>query len=179
MHTFATCPFASTCKLNIRDEVGQGLISNHRYTIYSAVFLYKADLFGAFSAVEHRDILDLVRQFIRVLSDAATSDCHIGYRYSKLLKRLWFKEKTSSATLSPTGPEGSQINLGEFLASPEEPAPNASNTTLDDASYSFLSNADLPILEANFGSIPDFNPFFTSFSTLETELFNTGAGENM
>ncbi|RDL38136.1 uncharacterized protein BP5553_05569 [Venustampulla echinocandica] len=149
------------------------------YTIYSAVFLYKADFFGAFSAVEHNDVMDLVRRFIRVLSDAATSDRHIGYRYSKLLKRLWFNEKTSPTTLSTARPEGTQINPGAFPASHEDQAQNASNTTLNDATYNFPSNMDLSILEADFGAIPDFNPFYPSFSTLETELFAAGTAPNM
>lgn len=67
------------------------IITRHSYTVYSAVFLHKALVFGAFSTKTERDeIWNLVCTYILVLEDAATNTSHLGYRYSKMLKALWF-----------------------------------------------------------------------------------------
>jgi hypothetical protein len=61
------------------------------YGIYSAVFLYKASLFGATIGDEHDEVVGLVSDFISALEKAATGDEHIGARYGKLLRNLWFR----------------------------------------------------------------------------------------
>lgn len=67
----------------------------HSYTVYSAVFLHKAVVFGAISYDEEKDeVRNLVLAYILILEKAATNESHIGYRYSKLLKTLWFPDKT-------------------------------------------------------------------------------------
>ncbi|PMD33557.1 hypothetical protein L207DRAFT_557613 [Hyaloscypha variabilis F] len=57
------------------------------YGIYSAVFLNRADMFGALAMKDERnEIVKLVRGFILALKVAATSESHIGHRYSGLLQ---------------------------------------------------------------------------------------------
>lgn len=66
---------------------------SNRYTVYSAVFLYKADVFGALVSTEHTEVANLVQSFIQVLEDAAISDCHIASRFASLLKRMWLPDR--------------------------------------------------------------------------------------
>jgi hypothetical protein len=61
------------------------------YCIYSAVFLYRARLFGALEVTgEGEEVMKLFRRLMKALENCASSDRHIGRRYNKLLERLWF-----------------------------------------------------------------------------------------
>ncbi|KIX99568.1 uncharacterized protein Z520_05144 [Fonsecaea multimorphosa CBS 102226] len=61
------------------------------YGIYSGVFLYKAEIFGALtSSNEQLEVKALVRRFILALRTAALSERHIAWRYSESIRGLWF-----------------------------------------------------------------------------------------
>lgn len=66
------------------------------------MFLYKAELAGARTAeTEGRDTTSLVMKFVEVLSEAASSDQHIGYRYSRMIRKLWLRYEQRAAGKSP------------------------------------------------------------------------------
>lgn len=74
---------------------------NRRYSIYSAVFLYKASSFGSFTSTsEQEEVAKLVGDFIATLERAATTRQHISWRYSKLLKALWLRKSGGGRTPS-------------------------------------------------------------------------------
>lgn len=138
------------------------------YTIYSAVFLYKAAAFGAFSASQHKDIVELVQRFICVLEQAATCDSHIGYRYSKLLKRIWHSDATNSAQHENEN-SASQIYQNVMFPTSGEPAAYTND------SYN-AENSETQVPVSMDMLTPDFNLFCPDFSSLESELFDIGAG---
>ena len=54
------------------------------------MFLFKADVFGALSSEnECREVFNLIKEFVTVMSRAASSEHHVGWRYSQLLMALW------------------------------------------------------------------------------------------
>jgi hypothetical protein len=70
--------------------VERWLIFKLSFGIYSAVFLNRADMFGALTIKEeHNEIMKLVRGFILALEVAATSERYIGLRYSRPLQGLY------------------------------------------------------------------------------------------
>ncbi|KAF9894978.1 hypothetical protein FE257_004602 [Aspergillus nanangensis] len=126
------------------------------YTVYSAVFLYKAAIFGALVSTEHTELANLVQQFIRILEEAAISDCHIASRFASLLKHMWL---------------------------PERPGNSPRRNDHGNGSSSLFRNSDG--LDSGFGmgvpesvqiSTPEFNLFCPEFSTLESELVEFGVG---
>ncbi|KAB8222350.1 hypothetical protein BDV33DRAFT_229625 [Aspergillus novoparasiticus] len=74
----------------------------HLYEIHASVFLFKALTVGALSSEEQQTCTTLVRQFISMLKNAATSPSHIASRYSKLLTSLWFQGQTTPETADDT-----------------------------------------------------------------------------
>lgn len=52
------------------------------------MFLFKAFSYGAITEEEHAQSVELVENFVAKLSQAASSDQHIAFRYSKLLRSL-------------------------------------------------------------------------------------------
>lgn len=52
------------------------------------MFLFKAYSYGAIAEEEHIQSIELVQSFVAKLSQAASSDQHIAFRYSKLLRSL-------------------------------------------------------------------------------------------
>lgn len=52
------------------------------------MFLFKAYSYGAITEEEHIQSVELVQTFVNKLSQAASSDHHIAFRYSKLLRSL-------------------------------------------------------------------------------------------
>lgn len=61
------------------------------YSIYSAVFLYKARSFGVMTDLEERQVRHLVFQAMDVLKRASVSAQDPGSRYARLLELLWMK----------------------------------------------------------------------------------------
>lgn len=61
------------------------------YSIYSAVFLYKARSFGVMTDLEERQVRQLVFQAMEVLKRASVSAQDPGSRYARLLELLWLK----------------------------------------------------------------------------------------
>lgn len=52
--------------------------------------------------MEGRDTTSLVMKFVEVLGEAASSDLHIGYRYSRMLRKLWLRYEQRASGRSPT-----------------------------------------------------------------------------
>lgn len=71
------------------------------YTIYSAVFLYKARSFGVMTDLEERHVRQLVFQAMEVLRRASVSAQDPGSRYARLLELLWMKPPKGSAPTQP------------------------------------------------------------------------------
>lgn len=61
------------------------------YSIYSAVFLYKARSFGVMNEIEERQVHSLIGQVMEVLRQASLSTQHPASRYARLLELLWTK----------------------------------------------------------------------------------------
>lgn len=128
-----------------------------RYTVYSAVFLYKANVFGALLSTEYAEIAYLVKQFIQALEEAAISDSHIASRFASLLKRMWV-----------SGSQCSSPSTQHF-----EPPQNVD--VVDEQSCRYAA-CDSQLPEPLFIPTPDFNLFCPEFSTLESELVELGVG---
>lgn len=71
------------------------------YTIYSAVFLYKARSFGVMNEVEQRTVSNLVHQCIDVLRQASLSPQDAGSRYARLLELLWMRPLKQAQPYQP------------------------------------------------------------------------------
>lgn len=67
------------------------------YSIYSAVFLYKARSFGVMDQTEERQVRQLVCQSTEVLKRASVSPQDPGSRYARLLELLWMKSPKENA----------------------------------------------------------------------------------
>ncbi|EXJ94911.1 hypothetical protein A1O1_00029 [Capronia coronata CBS 617.96] len=67
------------------------------YSIYSAVFLYKARSFGVMTDMEERQVRQLVGQAMEVLRRASVSAQDPGSRYARLLELLWLKTPKGSS----------------------------------------------------------------------------------
>ncbi|PGH15955.1 hypothetical protein AJ79_02122 [Helicocarpus griseus UAMH5409] len=67
------------------------------YSIYAAVFLYKARSFGIMNAEEERGVRLLINDTTKKLHRASAGPDDIGSRYARLLELLW-KPKSSSSS---------------------------------------------------------------------------------
>ncbi|KAM5451421.1 hypothetical protein McanMca71_003880 [Microsporum canis] len=67
------------------------------YSIYAAVFLYKARSFGVINQAEEITIRKMIDETIDRLRRASASPDDVGYRYARLLELLW-KPKSSHST---------------------------------------------------------------------------------
>ncbi|CAG7934987.1 unnamed protein product [Penicillium nalgiovense] len=141
----------------------------YMYTVYSAVFLYKADVFGALRT-EHTEVVNLVQQFIRVLEEAAVGDCHIASRFASLLKRMWFPDRQCYSSNRTTS---AASNLVDALSQQRELPPDT-DLLNDGVRYDFASSMQVP--EPTQIPTPYFNLFCPEFSTLESELVEFGVG---
>ncbi|KAL9116247.1 MAG: hypothetical protein Q9227_000618 [Pyrenula ochraceoflavens] len=70
------------------------------YTIYSAVFLFKARSFGAIKSEEEKEIRQAIHRSVSLLKKASIHFQDPGSRYSQLLERLWQRLKASQPTVS-------------------------------------------------------------------------------
>lgn len=86
------------------------------YTIYSAVFLYKARSFGVMNEHEQRHVQTLVHQSIDIFKQASLSPEDAGSRYARLLELLWTRPSkhhgghTYPQMQSPTARSDSQLS---------------------------------------------------------------------
>lgn len=136
------------------------LIRNHRYTVYSAVFLYKAEIFGALVRAEHREIVSLVQRYIHALEVAATDAGHVISRFATLLRRMWAALRTASSSATMN-----QIN--GLSGQPD----SAHDLTMAETQVSYdpvLAIRDQEELESF--STPVFDLFCPELSTWESEL---------
>ncbi|KAK9239690.1 transcription factor [Lipomyces kononenkoae] len=72
------------------------------YSIYAAVFLFKARSFGVMSYWEEMKARDLVARTTVVLELASTGDYDVGSRYAYLLKLLWKPQPAKPASPGTT-----------------------------------------------------------------------------
>lgn len=134
----------------------------NRYIIYSAVFLFKADTFGALSKTEHDEVVDLIQRFIHVMERTASSETHIALRYNKLLKKLWFAH----------GPYAHATAL-------DNPAVASDSRTIGGSDNPTFRNMDNSAAALDLGQALDLELFHPSFSTLDMDLFSPGLDANM
>jgi hypothetical protein len=78
------------------------------YSIYSAVFLYKARSFGVMTDMEERQVRQLVFQAMEALKRASVSAQDPGSRYARLLDLLWMKLPKGNALAQAQPPVQSQ-----------------------------------------------------------------------
>lgn len=83
------------------------------YSIYSAVFLFKARSFGALKRDEEHEIRQIMSQTVAILRQASNSSHDPGSRYAQLLERLWQRPKVAPPASGPdikwTDPQASKI----------------------------------------------------------------------
>lgn len=84
------------------------------YTIYSAVFLYKARSFGVMSHHEQQAVQNTIHQCIDILRQASLSPQDAGSRYARLLELLWMRQtkhgQPYQAMQSPAARSDSQLS---------------------------------------------------------------------
>ncbi|KAJ5087487.1 hypothetical protein N7456_011103 [Penicillium angulare] len=144
------------------------------YTVYSAVFLYKADVFGALVSTEYAEIAYLVQQYIQALEQAAISDFHIASRFASLLKRMWSadRQQPSRRRDAPADPMNS---ISRLRQPPQHYEPLQNIDMIDDRNRRYAP-FDTRLPEPCFIPTPDFNMFCPEFSSLESELVELGMG---
>jgi hypothetical protein len=142
----------------------------HSYGIYSAVFLYRADMFGAFTMKEeHHEVVELVRGFMSALEEAATGENHIGLRYNKLLKNLWFPERALTKIKLPQE-MSSRVSFTNSFANDQQPGENGQSFIEPDMVWSFQNTTSEPAQATLFGE-SGFDPFCGSSSDFDVDLF--------
>ncbi|KAK2799362.1 hypothetical protein FQN50_008521 [Emmonsiellopsis sp. PD_5] len=78
------------------------------YSIYAAVFLYKARSFGVMDAQEELGVRDLINLTTNKLHRASAGPDDIGSRYARLLELLW-KPKTSPSMTTQELPRHDEV----------------------------------------------------------------------
>lgn len=107
----------------------------YMYTIYSAVFLYKARSYGVMDQQEESAIRQIIFRTIEVLKRASISPEDPGSRYAGLLELLWMKQpklyaQNSIAMSSPPAQRGSDTMS------------NTGSIKMDDSGYFHFSPAN-------------------------------------
>lgn len=142
-----------------------------RYAVYSAVFLYKADVFGALGRAEHDSVTHLVQQFIQVLEEAATDEFHVASRFASLLKRMWRSDQKLPSSMRKSSSDVlSHVNN---LSAECEPS---RNNNLVDSQIRHDAALDIRVPEPTHDPTPDLNLFCPDFSNLWSELTDLGMG---
>ena len=110
----------------------------YMYTIYSAVFLYKARSYGVMDQQEESAIRQIIFRTIEVLKRASISPEDPGSRYAGLLELLWLKQpsKAYSQSQNPTAMSSPQAQRGSDTMS------NAGSIKMDDSGYIHFSPAN-------------------------------------
>ncbi|KAL5364963.1 hypothetical protein BJX96DRAFT_181302 [Aspergillus floccosus] len=133
------------------------------YTVYSAVFLYKADIFGALVRAEHIETTSLVQQYIHVLEAAATNDCHVASRFASLLKHMWMSDRTLSTAANHMSSLQGQCDALQDKNLPERQGNHDVGVGMRDQEPACFPT-------------PEFNLFCPEFSSWESELASLGMG---
>jgi len=86
------------------------------YSIYSAVFLYKARSYGVIDHHEEQQVRQLIYQTVDLLRRASISPQDPGSRYARLLELLWMKKGVAPLAPATHSPHGSdaQISTGSI-----------------------------------------------------------------
>ena len=133
------------------------------YGIYSAVFLYRARLFGALEVTgEGEEVMKLFRRFMKALENCASSDHHIGRRYNNLLKSLWFPAlglTVGDGQMTPVEPHNNTVSASNTVQSTSIP-------DLIEISQTLQPESQDSALETMI-----FDPFCGSFYGFETDIF--------
>ncbi|KAL4893147.1 hypothetical protein BDV59DRAFT_207944 [Aspergillus ambiguus] len=131
------------------------------YTVYSAVFLYKAYIFGALVPAEHIETTSLVQKYIQVLEAAATDNCHVASRFASLLRRMWMSNRVSTTAVSYINSLSGQYDGPQDVNLPERQFNH-------DAVFGTRHQEPVSF------PTPEFNLFCPEFSSWESELANLG-----
>lgn len=158
------------------------LTTRYSYTVYSAVFLHKADVFGAFSTKEEKDeIRNLVYKYILNLEDAATNNSHIGSRYSKLLKALWFPSETESSLQSNrqagealNNSQDMNYNTATVAADPTNFQPVRDDGCGNDNYNAPPREMALPIFDESIYLLGNLDPFCPWLMNMNAPLIDMG-----
>lgn len=143
----------------------------NRYAVYAAVFLYKADVFGALVPAEHDSVSHLVQQFIQVLEKAASNDFHVASRFANLLKRMWRSDgKLASSMRTASSDAPSRMDNSST------PCELPRNINLLDSQIRHGATFDFRVPEPMSDSTLDGNVFCPEFSALWSELGDLGMG---
>ena len=107
----------------------------YMYTIYSAVFLYKARSYGVMDQHEEAAIRQIIFRTIEVLKRASISPEDPGSRYAGLLELLWMKQPKVYVQ-NPANKSSPQAQRGSETMS------NAGSIKMDDSGYFHFSPAN-------------------------------------
>ncbi|OJI96894.1 hypothetical protein ASPVEDRAFT_260312 [Aspergillus versicolor CBS 583.65] len=140
------------------------------YTVYSAVFLYKAQVFGALGPAEKIEAASLVEQYIRVLERAATNEYHVANRFASLLKRMWMSDTTVREYSSPMRMASPALEHSGMNCEALQNISMIDRQVHPDVAFGTGVPAPADI------ATPEFNLFCPEFSSLESELVGLGMG---
>lgn len=105
------------------------------------MFLFKAYSYGAITEDEHSQSIELVENFVIKLDQAASSDQHIAFRYSKLLRNLLRREAASGKSQEGARiyrsqsqeTSSTQVNPSAYMSAASAEGGATQPTPLDDA----------------------------------------------
>jgi hypothetical protein len=135
-------------------------------------------MFGALTMKEeHNEVVKLIRGFMLALKVAATSEHHIGLRYSRLLNPLWFP------AIDQARPESQQQNVSQ-INPPNTPASNHPSAEAVQGSTvpDILRTAHHVGVETAMPTWVDgsgFDPFCGSLSYCEADIFGMLSQRNI
>ncbi|OKL64725.1 hypothetical protein UA08_01076 [Talaromyces atroroseus] len=95
------------------------------YSIYAAVFLYKARSFGVMSPNEEVEVRELVSRTTETLYRASAGPDDMGSRYARLLELLWKPSRSSGSVASSESRRRNEISIPNL-------ANSNTNSTLPD-----------------------------------------------
>lgn len=107
----------------------------YMYTIYSAVFLYKARSYGVMDKQEESAIRQIIFRTIEVLKRASISPEDPGSRYAGLLELLWMKQPKTYVS-NPAAMSSPQTQRGSDTMS------STGSIKMDDSGYFHFSPAN-------------------------------------
>lgn len=145
------------------------------------MFLFKAFSYGAIAEEEHIQSIELVESFATKLSQAASSDQHIAFRYSKLLRSLLHQRpvngrsqhslgdhylqtrarsstRPSPSTCIPPGSAENPVGLGTVSAD-GDCAMDLFHVSTEDTSYTATSLGNQPLWPFPTGTTGAFYDF--------------------
>lgn len=160
------------------------------YGIYAAVFLFKAEAFGALSSEkESHEVFRLIKDCVTAMSKAAAGEHHVGWRYSKLLMALCSNNQKSKDQGCGHGTDPGNLDTPEerpliagggsrrFSGSNMVAGSMQSSTNLDKISPNAAGAEDRPFLRHSNSPVPfqlsDLN-FPTPDATWMNMSFDSG-----